>query len=219
MALILNIDTALDLASVSLAENGIIKVERKNLQQNNHAAFLHTAIEQILHEHHCKPKDLHAIAVTIGPGSYTGLRVGLSAAKGLSFALHIPLIGITTLKAMAHAMSSAYNGYEVYFPMIDARRMEVFTALYDRSLHAIHAPTAKILTANIWEEQILQKPTVCFGNGAAKFQQINKMQHVDFYNCVDYSPSVAKLSHEDLLINNFMDVAYAEPLYTKAYNG
>ena len=133
MSVMLNIDTSLENASVSIAENGEILSYLTNSVQKNHAVFLHIAIDKLLTLNSLQPPDLDAIACTIGPGSYTGLRVGLAAAKGLAYGLHIPLISVGTLNAMARTaiLQQNNNGDFLYCPLIDARRMEVYTALYN----------------------------------------------------------------------------------------
>src|SRR6476620_11326857 len=155
MALILNIDTALDNAYISLAENEKSLGYAFNETTKDHAAWLQPAIYKLMRESGCRIEDLSAIGVCSGPGSYTGLRIGLSTAKGLCFALKIPLITINTLETMAF---SAIKDIETHdpdllsqnlfiCPLIDARRMEVFAAVYDSSLTPIYEPHARILDA------------------------------------------------------------------------
>src|ERR1700758_4691343 len=130
MALILNIDTATAKASICLALDGKTLALAENWTQNEHAAWLHSAIEQMMQQTGYRLRDLQAVAVTAGPGSYTGLRVGMAAAKGFCFALDIPLIAEDTLRTMAFAAKEQLPGTDLLCPMIDARRMEVFTAVY-----------------------------------------------------------------------------------------
>ncbi|MBO9635517.1 MAG: tRNA (adenosine(37)-N6)-threonylcarbamoyltransferase complex dimerization subunit type 1 TsaB, partial [Chitinophagaceae bacterium] len=157
MALLLNIDTATENGSICLSHDGKPIRTMVNHQMRDHAAWIQSAIKQILEETQNTAKDLQAIAVTAGPGSYTGLRVGMATAKGLCYALGIPLITENTLKVMAYAATqqSFPNGDEysikaglknstILCPMIDARRMEVFTALYDLQLNIVERPAALI---------------------------------------------------------------------------
>ena len=150
MALILNIDTTGSKTSIALAIDGDVIADASNSEQRDHASWIHPAIDQLLLRNGFKPADLSAIAVTVGPGSYTGLRVGLATAKGFCYALNIPLITENTLLVMASQAISRYSNekqpsVDFYIPMIDARRMEVFTAVYDNDLNKILTPKALIL--------------------------------------------------------------------------
>ena len=143
MALILNIDTSTEKASICIASNGVSTALLENAQQKEHAGWIHPAIEELLEQTKYTLHDLEAIAVTAGPGSYTGLRVGMATAKGLCYALNIPLITENTLRAMALASRQAYDGKInleniLFCPMIDARRMEVFTALFNPALEEVN---------------------------------------------------------------------------------
>ncbi|MBA2250622.1 MAG: tRNA (adenosine(37)-N6)-threonylcarbamoyltransferase complex dimerization subunit type 1 TsaB, partial [Chitinophagaceae bacterium] len=143
MALILNIDTCTENAIVSLANNDVIIGTMNNSNQKDHASFLHTAIKNLLDKSGILISQLNAIAVTAGPGSYTGIRVGMAAAKGLAYALQIPLISLNTLEVIAMCSIIQSENKDAFFcPMIDARRMEVFTAVYDQFLKEIIAPCA-----------------------------------------------------------------------------
>jgi tRNA threonylcarbamoyladenosine biosynthesis protein TsaB len=134
MALILNIDTATETGGICIAEEGKTLAMAVNPEQKDHASWLHPAVEKIMRDAGCGMKDLQAVAVTAGPGSYTGLRVGMAAAKGFCYALGIPLITENTLKVMALAAKEQAPGDGLLCPMIDARRMEVFTAVYQNDL-------------------------------------------------------------------------------------
>lgn len=154
MSLILNIDTSTDFATITLAEDGKVLKSISNTIQKDHAAFLHPAVNEVLQSGERKISDLDAIAVTAGPGSYTGIRVGLAAAKGLSLALNIPLITINTLLLLAKdAILNHTSGTDILFcPVIDARRMEVFTAVYNNTLSEILSPCTMILTNNSYDD-------------------------------------------------------------------
>ncbi len=167
MALLLNIDTATENASICLSKDGNALRTMVNNQQRDHAAWIQPAIEQLLKEMQNTVKDLQGIAVTAGPGSYTGLRVGLATAKGLCFALNIPLITENTLRVMAYAATQqSFPNGDVYSikaglknptilcPMIDARRMEVFTALYDLQLNIVEKPAALILEPDSFNKEL-----------------------------------------------------------------
>jgi tRNA threonylcarbamoyladenosine biosynthesis protein TsaB len=149
LPIILNIDTATELASVCLSNNEQILAEKENAIQKEHASFIHLAIQQAVEQAGKSLKEIDAVAVTAGPGSYTGLRVGMATAKGLCYALSKPLIAINTLEVMTHgAITGQQNTFTpdtLFCPMIDARRMEVFTSLYNSSLEDVLAPCALVL--------------------------------------------------------------------------
>jgi tRNA threonylcarbamoyladenosine biosynthesis protein TsaB len=220
MSIILSIDTALPLAAVGLAHDGILLTERISEQQKDHAAFLHPAIESMLKETDINLSDLDAVAVTIGPGSYTGLRVGLASAKGLCFALQKPLISLCTLETMALQTQmniSNDSNVSLYCPMIDARRMEVFTALFGSSMTCIIEPHAHILHPASFQEH-LSNNIVCFsGNGSDKFMQTITHENARHTRVTSVSTAMAKLGINRFLNRNFPHVQTLEPNYLKAY--
>ncbi|MBA4166862.1 MAG: tRNA (adenosine(37)-N6)-threonylcarbamoyltransferase complex dimerization subunit type 1 TsaB, partial [Chitinophagaceae bacterium] len=145
MALILSIDTAMENAGLCVAENAEILSIKTNSRQTDHAAWMHNAIKDALQDAGKKMSDLNAVAVTSGPGSYTGLRVGMASAKGLCYVLNVPLITESTLHLTAFGVKKNTNDLSWICPMIDARRMEVFTVLYDDGFHERQGPSAMIL--------------------------------------------------------------------------
>ena len=167
MSWFLNIDTAVKTASVCLAKDEESIGIKINTSQNDHASWLQPSIALLLSENNVSIEELDAIAVSAGPGSYTGLRVGMATAKGLCFALNKPLILISTLKMMAAGVLSETSS--LICPMIDARRMEVFTAVYNHSLDAILKPHNHILSPDSFNEILEQNIVVFFGNGSDKF--------------------------------------------------
>ena len=146
MSLILNIDTALDTASVCIAKDGRSLGLAVNENQKDHAAWLHIAVNEILKKPSYSINQLEAVAVSIGPGSYTGLRIGLASAKGFCYALNIPLIAVTTLEIMALAVKE--EATTLICPMVDARRMEVFSAIYEKDLGEKSPPQAMVIDEN-----------------------------------------------------------------------
>ena len=160
MGLILQIDTATEHASICLSSNGISLLSKVSTDQKNHGSFLQPAILELMAEYGQQLSDLDAIAVSEGPGSYTGLRVGLASAKGLCYALQKPLIMINTLKIIAvsaiKSIGESQNAH-LYVPMIDARRMEVFTATYDSNLNTVSAPNAKVLDESSFQSILNEK--------------------------------------------------------------
>ncbi|HSB93016.1 MAG TPA: tRNA (adenosine(37)-N6)-threonylcarbamoyltransferase complex dimerization subunit type 1 TsaB [Flavitalea sp.] len=221
MPIILNIDTSGSRASIALAEVGKTIAEATNSDQRDHASWIHSAIRQILDDNELTPGDLSAIAVTLGPGSYTGLRVGLATAKGFCYALDIPLITENTLHVMAfHAISHYSNGekavVDFYIPMIDARRMEVFTAVYDRELNEILHPTAMILEDDSFTNYLTNR-TLIFGSGAAKFQNMAQGTQTQFKNLEATAADMSLLSYRKYLNKSFSDIVYCDPLYLKEF--
>ena len=223
MSLLLNIDTAVESASVSLAQNGQHLYMRANEQTREHAGWIHIQIGEMIREAKVSLKDISAIAVSNGPGSYTGLRIGLSAAKGLCFALNIPLITISTLEIMAAAIlnqagKSLLTGDILLCPMIDARRMEVYTAVYDKQLHGVTDPAAVILEPGKFD-QLLEKNRIIFsGNGSLKWKNLCTHTHAVFAGEVDTTAmDMAALSYVYYKQNKFADLSYTEPFYIKDF--
>ncbi len=215
MSLILNIDTALETASISLARDGRIIEQSTNDKQKDHAAWLHPAVDELFQKTNMRLQQLEAVAVSNGPGSYTGLRVGLSAAKGYCFALGIPLICVGTLEIIADSVLE--KATDLICPMIDARRMEVFTAVYDKNMTVRMVPHAMILDTSSYS-QLLDSHSILFcGNGSKKLQNIIQNPHAVFTADSSFSVSLARLSQKQLLENKFADLAYCEPLYIKEF--
>lgn len=219
MGIILNIDTALEIAYVGIAIDGVVKSVAQSDSKNRHAEFLHPAIIDVINEAGLTIEQIDAIAVTLGPGSYTGLRVGFSAAKGLSYALNKPLIGIGTLNAMYICMKEMYEGYDYYWPMIDARRMEVFTALYAADGKEVVAPSPVILEDDVFSQYLDKKKILCAGNGSQKLDNVMKSYEVDIVPHINYFNALCKNSELSYNCHIFLNIAYSEPLYTKGFRG
>jgi tRNA threonylcarbamoyladenosine biosynthesis protein TsaB len=223
MPFILNIDTATESASIALSDGAEVSGSMENRDQKDHAAWIHQAIGQLLKDHNVTVQQLAALAVTAGPGSYTGLRVGMATAKGICYALRIPLITVSTLKVMAVAGietikaegkdASAY----LFCPMIDARRMEVFTAVYNAGLDEVVKQQAMVLNENSFIEQLEQAPVVFFGSGNAKFRTITNHSNAIFIEVHHDARHLARLSHERFTAGEFDNPAYAEPAYLKEF--
>lgn len=220
MSIILSIDTALPLASVALAHNGTLLTERISEIQKEHAAFLHPAINSMLQETNISIKELDAVAVSIGPGSYTGLRVGLASAKGLCFALNKPLIALCTLETMAFQtqINHGNTSKEILFcPMIDARRMEVFTALYGSNLSCLLQPHAKILDEHSFQNILNENEVYFSGNGSDKFLEILNHHNAHQIKISSLSSAMAKLSFKSYSASRFAESKSLEPNYLKGY--
>ena len=219
MALILNIDTSIETADVFLAKDGILLMSESNSEPKNHGSFLQFAIQKILSETNTPLKALDAIAVTNGPGSYTGLRVGMASAKGLCFSLNKPIITISTLEVLASSIKSQFilNNDYLFCPLIDARRMEVFTALYNFNIEPILPPQSMILDENSFANQLESKVIVFAGNGSAKLKE--KLNHPNaLFVSLEPTAKIASMitiSEGKYLIKNFDNLAYSEPFYIK----
>jgi len=223
--MILSIDTATDQASVCLSQSGALLQVMENDNQKDHAAWIQVAIDDLLKKQGADTKDLTAIAVTEGPGSYTGLRVGMATAKGLCFALQLPLITVSTLKAMAFGAREQWLPLPAtaatpiqLCPMIDARRMEVFTAVYNEQLDELQPPAAVILDELSFKEALNSGTLLCFGNGSSKWKNIIRHPNLAFMDeKIDIAKSLAKLATSLYLSSNFADLAYTEPAYLKEF--
>lgn len=214
---ILNIETATKNCSVSLAKNGdtILCKEIAN-QAYSHAEFLHVFIDDIFTSSNVSITDLKAIAVSKGPGSYTGLRIGVSSAKGLSYALGIPLIAVDTLQVLASQLIIEKG---TIVPMIDARRMEVYSAIYNQAHIQIKEVCAEILDENSYSESLY--PTYFIGDCQEKCKTVLKKDNFHFVPEIVYpsAKEMSALSYQKYSKNEFEDVAYFEPFYLKDFLG
>ncbi len=220
MSLVLNIDTATSTASVSIARDGMILQAMKNEVQKDHAAFVHTAVRDLLDNLKLKTTDLDAVAVSAGPGSYTGLRVGFAAAKGLCYALDISLISISTLLLMTKAVVKENPGLKNYLfcPMIDARRMEVYTALYDNDMHELKHAHSLILSQNSFDNLLAEKNILFFGNGSKKWQSLCNADRASFSESFEILTVFAELSFQYFCDRNFTQLSLSVPLYAKEFH-
>lgn len=220
LALLLNIDTATEVASVCVSLNGISKAFQENQHQKEHASFVHVAIVSVLEEAGYTLNDIEAFAVTSGPGSYTGLRVGMATAKGFCYTLSKPLIMVNTLEVMAKAAleTGDITGKPVLLcPMIEARRMEVFTALYDTDLKNILPPQPLILEEGSFNKFMIQKKIVFFGSGSPKFKAIIGNQNAAFISIRQSAKQLAVLADKTFRDKNFADLPYSQPTYFKEF--
>jgi len=223
LALLLNIDTATEYAGVCMSKDLQVLAIEESLDQKNHGSFVQPAIQGLLKKLGKKVSDIDAVVVSAGPGSYTGLRVGLSTAKGLCYALRKPLIMINTLEIMAYAAIVETKKQQqetsnfLFCPMIDARRMEVFTALFDDQLNYIISPVALVLT-EIPADFFPGHTSIIFsGNGSKKLQSTNILSKAVF-NDVQHSVSyLAVLGAKAFEKQQFANIAYSEPIYIKEF--
>ena len=215
MTYILNIETATKNCSVSLTKNGEIILCKEIAEQGySHAERLHVFIEEILRESGVRATDLKAIAVSKGPGSYTGLRIGVSTAKGLCYALEIPLISVDTLQVMAKQVSVEKG---LIIPMIDARRMEVYSAVFDTKHNKIMEVQAEVLTLDSYSE--MTENLYFIGDCQEKCKTVLTKDHFHFLPQVVFPSAneMSTLSYDKFLKNDFEDVAYFEPFYLKDF--
>ena len=219
MDYILNIETATTVCSVSLSMDGNILGYKEIDNGFTHSENLHLFINELLIDLNISIKQLSAIAISKGPGSYTGLRIGVSAAKGLAYALNIPLISVDTLKIMAYQVSQLRTEFDFFCPMIDARRMEVYTCVYDAQLNSkIH--TQALIIDSLSIKTFDSFSSICFfGDGMLKCKEaISLLQNtVCIDNIKPSSQYMCALSYEKFLKQDFEDIAYFEPFYLKDF--
>lgn len=217
MSLILNIETATKNCSVSLAKNGTpIATKELNDIGYSHGENLHVFIEKIVKQAKISFSDIDAVAVSKGPGSFTGLRIGVSAAKGLCFSLDKPLIAINTLASLAIAVNVKKGDYVI--PLLDARRMEVYSAVFDHDHNEVRETRAEIIDENSFDT-FLKKGSVTFlGDGAAKCKQVITHKNAVFLDgFFPSSKEMAELTYEKYKKSDIEDVAYFEPFYLKDF--
>lgn len=220
MPLILNIETSTNVCSVALTGEGMILCHREDFSGQNHATLLSGFIKDCLSYLADHELNLDAVAVSIGPGSYTGLRIGLSEAKGLCYALDLPLIAIPTLKIMCVNVMFAneLEGDELFVPMIDARRMEVYTAVYDMALNEIVAPTPLILDETSFGGFADSRKLLLFGNGSDKAGGVVKSENISILQGVaPLAVDMLPLAEQAYSLKQFADLAYSVPEYLKEF--
>jgi tRNA threonylcarbamoyladenosine biosynthesis protein TsaB len=217
--LILCIETSNDICSVSLSKSSQLINLQENKRAKSHAESLNTSIIKLFENTKYSLKDLSAIAISKGPGSYTGLRIGTSTAKGLCFALDIPLIGVDTLQALTYAaIQKMPIDNALYMPMIDARRMEVYTAVYSQQLQLIMPTKALIITENSLNDYKEAAHIVVFGNGSDKCKTVLAQKNILFIeNIICSAQNMVFLAYNLYRKNTFEDVAYFEPFYLKNF--
>jgi tRNA threonylcarbamoyladenosine biosynthesis protein TsaB len=222
LATLLHIDTAGEKAMVAISQNGVLKAIQKNEVFQTHASFLQVAIQKLVAETAIPLNSIDAIAVTMGPGSYTGLRVGLSSAKGIAYALNKPIIGLSTLALLANAASKQTWFIEKkeqvqIFAMIDAKRMEVFGAIYNSKLICQLAEQSIVIDSIYLASLIEKQPTICIGSAATKAKALLDNPSIFFveesYNILDS----IQLAEAAFTKGEFADTAYSNPSYLKEF--
>lgn len=225
MGLILCIETGTDICSVALAEDGQMIALRESDLGHDHARKVGVFTQELLREHNISPDELDAVAVGKGPGSYTGLRIGVSFAKGMCYALGIPLLAIDSLRSLAACLVEEHQAGIVDIvdwdntllcPMIDARRMEVYAELFDTELVPQSGVVAEVVTDRSFSEVLLQrKRLVIFGNGAAKCEGI--LEWAQYVNIAPSARGLCAEAERKLQAGEIEDVAYFEPFYLKDF--
>jgi universal bacterial protein YeaZ len=220
MPLLLHIDTATEIATVSISDADRIIQFLINEQQKDHASFLQPAIKRLLQSCDLTFQQLSAISVTAGPGSYTGLRVGMASAKGLCYALKIPIILLNTLEVMAASAIEKIDSPKnkvLFCPMIDARRTEVFTAVYDQQLEEIIAPFAMKVETNSFGKLLDDYIIYFSGSGSEKVAHVIKHPNAKFNNIKILPTSLARIANQKFEKQRFIDVRSADALYIKEF--
>ncbi len=218
MTTILNINTAFETASVNLSVDEEILVEAENNSQKDHASFLEPAVRKICRATEVNLNSIDAISVINGPGSYTGLRVGLSSAKALCYALKKPLILLNTLDVMAMALklqSPVQQENVLFCPLIDARRQEVYTGLYDYNLKLIKYYSAEILDNNFLLKEKKDEIIIAGGSGSLKLREISNNKNILYINSIKLSKPAVILANRAVILKKNSDIVYCEPFYLK----
>ena len=224
MAKILNIETSTRVCSVTLSIDGKVVSMQESHTQNSHAEQISLFSQKVVTDAGLKFSDLDAVSVSKGPGSYTGLRIGVSTAKGYCYGLDIPLISINTLTTMAAGMKTQlknknYSSNTLFCPMIDARRMEVYTALFSNDIGVVEEVSAKIINSKSFENKLSEYQLIFAGDGAQKCKEVlqhqpNAIFYDDFYPSASYQ---SKIAEQKYLEKDFENTAYFEPLYLKEF--
>lgn len=218
MAIILSIETATPVCSCTLFQNGEVIINKESYEGQSHSTLLGVFVHDIMNQVRKSNLKLDAIAISNGPGSYTGLRIGVSVAKGLSYGLGIPMIAIPTPNIMATIMKDMVEEDTLLCPMIDARRMEVYATVFDKSLNVIRKTSADIVDANSYSDLLETNKIAFFGNGSEKCKEVITNPNAIFYK--DINPlacAMGILAQKAFNEKAFVDSAYFEPLYLKEF--
>ncbi len=225
MSRILCIESSTNVCSVAVTSNGEVCDYIEESEGLNHSRLLTRFIETLLNRNQIKANTLDAVAVSMGPGSYTGLRIGVSAAKGLCFAADIPLISLCPLHSMASGLLQFPGQFrykpeenDLLIPMIDARRMEVYSAIFDNKLQPLSAVDALVVEPGSFQYELENHRCLFFGNGAAKCKEMLNHEHAVFPDgLITSSVYMALPAFQKFLHHDFVDVAYFEPFYLKDF--
>ncbi len=217
--MVLNIHTTTEKAIINLCDDEKIIGSLYNDDRKQHAAFLHQAIHELLEKHAVSLSQLKAVGVTHGPGSYTGIRVGLATAKGLCYSLQIPLITFNTLELLACSTIQQLpnsNDTDLFCPMIDARRMEVFTAIYNYQLEEIMQPQSMVLNEESFSDFSNSHPIYFSGNGSNKFKELHIQSNNNFYIDAEITTeSIFEICRKKMIYKKYSDLIHSEAFYLK----
>lgn len=217
MPLILNIETGTEVCSVALAKDNQLLALAESSEGMEHGRLLSPFIQKVLHEQKITPNELNAIAVSEGPGSYTGLRIGVATAKGICYGANKPLIAVNSLQSLAAIAIEQNPKVDILCPMIDARRMEVYTALFDVNGSFISDVSAQIIDESSYTELLKEKRIAFFGNGAEKCKPLIQSPNAVFLNIRHSAKGMIPLAVEKLAKKDVVDTAYFEPFYLKDF--
>lgn len=219
MALLLLLESSASVCSVALSRDGEIIALRENTDGNKHAELLSVFCDEVMQKTGCTPSDLDAVAVSGGPGSYTGLRIGASTAKGYCYALNIPLIAVPTLEAMAWGIKQQAGADDLLCPMIDARRMEVYTAVFDYDLNNVAPVVPHVLEEKSYHTFLDQKTVWFSGDGMPKAKELlSQHPNAKFTEAgMQSAKNLAALAESKFLKQQFEDLAYYVPFYLKNF--
>lgn len=224
MAYILSLETSTTVCSVAIHDADMLLLSREILIPQSHASKLALLIEEVKTESRIDFKQLSAVAVASGPGSYTGLRIGVSTAKGLCYALNIPLLAVGTLDIMAHQVRETLNpkhgtqNPELYCPMIDARRMEVYCKVFDSSLNEVQPVEAKIIDTSSFDDLMSRNKVIFFGDGSAKCKEALANKNASFLdNVYPTAAMLGELAYKKFVAGQVEDVVHFEPFYLKDF--
>jgi tRNA threonylcarbamoyladenosine biosynthesis protein TsaB len=220
LALLLHIETSTEVCSVALSHNASVLALEEELEGYAHSEKLISFCNTVLKKNGLQFKDLEAVCVSKGPGSYTGLRIGVSAAKGICYALNLPLISVHTLQHMAWNVSQIISDHEAYFcPMIDARRMEVYCAFYDHHNQEVLSPAAEIIDKSSFDALLKMKKIYFFGNGSDKCKEILSIHPNALFveGIVPSAQNMIQIAEQKFLRKEFENTAYFEPFYLKDF--
>lgn len=219
MSFILNIETTTNVCSVSLSENGKLIGIKESDEKNNHSATLTIFITEVFKKNKISAKELAAVAISEGPGSYTGLRIGTSVAKGICYANNIPLISVDTLQALAFGTKTdIIDNNLLLCPMIDARRMEVYFSFFDNKINKITQTDSIELKEETFKDKLKNQKIIFSGNGANKFKEIINSDNAIFIdNILTSAKNMVELSYNKYINKKFVDVAYFTPFYLKNF--
>lgn len=218
MSTLLTIETSTPVCSCALSRDGEILVNKENYEGRSHASLVGLFVHEIME--YAREQDIHpdAIAVSSGPGSYTGLRIGVSEAKGLSYGLDIPMIAIPTARIMASMMKEKADENTLLCPMIDARRMEVYATIFDRSLNVIRETSADIVEVDSYVDLLEKQKIIFFGNGAEKCRTVITHPNARFFDDIHpLASGMVSLAEKAFVDKRFVDIAYFEPFYLKEF--